>query len=283
VVLVAVEIYRRIVLPGQWDLAELGSIAQFVLVLLIASIPVALPAVMSVTMAIGAYALSRQKAILSRLSAIEELAGVDILCSDKTGTLTMNQLTVEAPIPFGGAAAADVLLAAALATRKSSDDPIDLAVFHALKTPSTLDGFRQTAFVPFDPVNKRTEATVVDAQGKVQHYAKGAPQVIADLAKLDPIDARPLPGRGQLARRPRLAGAGRCPPRRRCALADRRPDLADGSAASRCQVDDRGDPEARPRRQDGDRRRRRDRRSDRPAARPRRSSSGSERHLQARR
>jgi H+-transporting ATPase len=98
----------------------------------------------------------------------------------------MNQLTVEAPIPFGGAAAADVVLAAALATRKSSDDPIDLAVFHALKTPSTLDGFRQTAFVPFDPVNKRTEATVVDAQGKEHHYAKGAPQVIADLAKLDP-------------------------------------------------------------------------------------------------
>jgi H+-transporting ATPase len=186
VVLVAVEIYRRIVLPGQWDLAELGSIAQFVLVLLIASIPVALPAVMSVTMAIGAYALSRQKAILSRLSAIEELAGVDILCSDKTGTLTMNQLTVEAPIPFGGAAAADVVLAAALATRKSSDDPIDLAIFHALKAPSAVDGYRQTAFVPFDPVNKRTEATVVDAQGGVHHYAKGAPQVIADLAKLDP-------------------------------------------------------------------------------------------------
>ena len=71
------------------------------LILLVASIPVALPAVMSVTMAIGAYALSRQKAILSRLSAIEELAGVDVLCSDKTGTLTLNQLTVDADIPFG--------------------------------------------------------------------------------------------------------------------------------------------------------------------------------------
>ena len=79
VVLVGVEVYRRIVLPGSWDWATVGSIAQFVLVLLVASIPVALPAVMTVTMAIGAYALSRQKAILSRLSAIEELAGVDVL------------------------------------------------------------------------------------------------------------------------------------------------------------------------------------------------------------
>jgi H+-transporting ATPase len=186
VVLVTVEIYRRIVLPGDWDWADLGSIAQFVLVLLIASIPVALPAVMSVTMAIGAYALSRQKAILSRLSAIEELAGVDVLCSDKTGTLTMNKLTVDAPIPFGGSKPDDVLLAAALASRKSSDDPIDLAVLGAVGTPAVLDGFRQTAFVPFDPVNKRTEATVIDAQGREHNYAKGAPQVIASLARLDP-------------------------------------------------------------------------------------------------
>jgi H+-transporting ATPase len=183
IVLVSVEVYRRMVMFGHWDWAELGSIAQFVLVLLIAAIPVALPAVMSVTMAIGAYALSRQKAILSRLSAIEELAGVDVLCSDKTGTLTLNRLTVEAPIPFGTSKSADVLLAAALATRTSSDDPIDRAVLQAQKSP--LEGFRQTAFIPFDPVSKRTEATVVDAQGREQRYAKGAPQVIAALAKLD--------------------------------------------------------------------------------------------------
>jgi H+-transporting ATPase len=184
-VLVAVEVYRKIVIAPSWDLSVVGSIAQFVLILLVASIPVALPAVMSVTMAIGAYALSKQKAILSRLSAIEELAGVDVLCSDKTGTLTLNELTVDSEIPFGNFKPADVLNGAALATQTSSEDPIDLAVLHALKDKSALAGIKQTAFVPFDPVNKRTQATVTDAKGETRHYAKGAPQVIVALAKID--------------------------------------------------------------------------------------------------
>ena len=184
-VLVGVEVYRRIVVADVWDWSTVGSISQFVLILLVASIPVALPAVMSVTMAIGAYALSRQKAILSRLSAIEELAGVDVLCSDKTGTLTLNQLTVDAAIPFGATKPDDVMTAAALATQTSSDDPIDLAVLRALKDRSGLANVNQTAFVPFDPVNKRTVATVVDAQGHSRLYAKGAPQVIAALANPD--------------------------------------------------------------------------------------------------
>ena len=184
-ILVGVEVYRHIVVADAWDWSTVGSIAQFVLILLVASIPVALPAVMSVTMAIGAYALSKQRAILSRLSAIEELAGVDVLCSDKTGTLTLNQLTLDATIPFGSAKPEDVLTAAALATQTSSQDPIDLAVLRALKDRSSIEGSRQTAFVPFDPVNKRTVATVVDAQGQTHHYAKGAPQVIAALANPD--------------------------------------------------------------------------------------------------
>ena len=82
---------------------------QFVLVLLVASVPVAMPAVMSVTMALGALALSKHKAIVSRLSAIDELAGVDVLCSDKTGTLTMNRLTLDQPIPYGSAQPDDVV------------------------------------------------------------------------------------------------------------------------------------------------------------------------------
>ncbi len=185
-VLIGVEVYRQIIVPASWDWSAIGSITQFVLILLVASIPVALPAVMSVTMAIGAYALSREKAILSRLSAIEELAGVDVLCSDKTGTLTLNVLTVDSIIPFGTVKSGEVTLGAALATQASSEDPIDRAVLHALKDHSALQAFKQTSFVPFDPVNKRTVATVVDAAGKTHRYAKGAPQVIAALAALDP-------------------------------------------------------------------------------------------------
>jgi len=183
-VLVAVQCYR-LAMADDWSWSEFGRVAQYVLVLLIASIPVALPAVMSVTMAIGAYALSLQKAIVSRLSAIEELAGVDILCSDKTGTLTMNQLTVQAGIPFGSAKADDVLRGAALATQRSSQDAIDVAILKASEGHDDLKGIKQTAFVPFDPVNKRTISTVADQAGEIRHYAKGAPQAIASLAAPD--------------------------------------------------------------------------------------------------
>ena len=207
--LVGVEVYRRIVVADSWDWTAIGSIAQFVLILLVASIPVALPAVMSVTMAIGAYALSRQKAILSRLSAIEELAGVDVLCSDKTGTLTLNQLTVDSVIPFGAAKSDDVTMGAALATQASSEDPIDLAVLHALKDRSALEKFKQTKFVPFDPVNKRTVATVVDAAGS--HRAIRQRRAAGDRRACQARSghAGALPGDRQRTRQPRLSGARR--------------------------------------------------------------------------
>ena len=185
--LIGFQVYRDVVVADVWGWATVGAIAQFVLVLLIASVPVAMPAVMSVTMALGALALSKQKAIVSRLSAIEELAGVDVLCSDKTGTLTMNQLKLDAPIPYGSAKPEDVVFAAALASQRSSEDAIDVAVFQGLTDPKALDTITQTAFVPFDPVNKKTVATVTDAQGRTFHYAKGAPQAIAELCKLDPV------------------------------------------------------------------------------------------------
>ena len=185
VVLVGVQVYRTMVLPGHWSWEQAGQIAQFVLVLLVASVPVALPAVMSVTLALGALALSKQKAIVSRLSAIDELAGVDILCSDKTGTLTQNKLTLSAPIPFGGTKPDDIVMGAALATKAGSEDAIDEAVLKAVPDQKALAGYKQTNLVPFDPVNKRTMTTVVDPQGKAWRYAKGAPQAISALSKLD--------------------------------------------------------------------------------------------------
>jgi len=187
VILVGFQVYRDVVVADVWGWDTVGAIAQFVLVLLIASVPVAMPAVMSVTMALGALALSKEKAIVSRLSAIEELAGVDVLCSDKTGTLTMNQLKLDAPIPYGTAQPQDVVFAAALASQRNSEDAIDQAVIHALADPKSLDTVTQTKFIPFDPVNKKTEATVTDAQGRAFQYAKGAPQAIADLCHLDPV------------------------------------------------------------------------------------------------
>ena len=156
----------------------------FALILTVAAIPVALPAVLSVTMAVGAEKLARLKAIVSRLVAIEELAGIDVLCADKTGTLTQNRLTLGEPVVIRAADADDLLLAAALASRAEGGDAIDQAVMHGLDRPARLATYRVTAFQPFDPVSKRTEATIVH-EGATAWYTKGAPQVILALAQPD--------------------------------------------------------------------------------------------------
>lgn len=182
-VMVAVSVYRDIVVVDTWDLADALGILQFVLVLLVASIPVAMPTVFSITMALGALALSKEKAIVSKLSAIEDMAGVDILCSDKTGTLTKNQLSLGEPILLAAADPQDCILAAALASHAEDRDAIDTAVIDALEDPTALQAWKQTKFVPFDPVTKHTEAMLTDASGKSVTVAKGAPQAIVDLAK----------------------------------------------------------------------------------------------------
>ncbi len=181
-ILIYAQVHRFIVSPEGWAWSDAGQIVQIVLVLLVASVPVATPAVMSVTMALGALALSKHKAIVSRLSAIEELAGVDVLCSDKTGTLTLNKLTLQPPIPFGDAAPDAIILGAACATQRQSDDAIDVAVLSALPDKAALDALKPVDFTPFDPVNKKTIGVVEDASGTRTAYAKGAPQVIAALA-----------------------------------------------------------------------------------------------------
>lgn len=161
------------------------ELIQFVLILVIASIPVAMPAVLSVTMALGALLLSKKKAIVSRLQAIEELAGVDILCTDKTGTLTKNILTLDKPCLFNSTSDDECILAGALASKEEDNDPIDLAIINSLKDKSVLSSYKRTHFVPFDPVSKRTESTMVDKSGTERNYSKGAPQVIVGLCGLD--------------------------------------------------------------------------------------------------
>ena len=155
---------------------------QFALVLTVAAIPVAMPTVLSVTMAVGARLLAKKEAIVTRLSAIEELAGVDILCSDKTGTLTQNKLTLGDPFSVNDIPADQVILNAALASRVDDKDTIDLAVLGGLKNDQSLKGYEIIHFQPFDPVHKRTEATVKDADGNEFKVAKGAPQVILELS-----------------------------------------------------------------------------------------------------
>jgi H+-transporting ATPase len=155
---------------------------EFCLVLLVAAIPVAMPTVLSVTMAVGARLLAKKEAIVTRLSAIEELAGVDVLCSDKTGTLTQNKLTLGDPFTVDDVAPDKVILWAALASRAEDKDTIDLAVIGGVKDDKELKGCQVLHFMPFDPVHKRTEATVKGADGKQFFVAKGAPQVILQMA-----------------------------------------------------------------------------------------------------
>jgi H+-transporting ATPase len=155
---------------------------EFCLVLLVAAIPVAMPTVLLVTMAVGARLLAKKEAIVTRLSAIEELAGVDVLCSDKTGTLTQNKLTLGDPFCIDGIAAANVVLWAALASRAEDKDTIDLAVIGGVKDDKELKSCQVLHFMPFDPVHKRTEATVKGPDGKQFFVAKGAPQVILQMA-----------------------------------------------------------------------------------------------------
>jgi H+-transporting ATPase len=155
---------------------------QFALILTVAAIPVAMPTVLSVTMAVGAKLLAKKQAIVSRMASIEEMAGMDMLCSDKTGTLTQNKLTLGEPATVAGVDADEVILSAALASRAEDQDPIDLAVLSGLKDGQSTAGYTVTHFQPFDPVSKRTEASVRAADGELFKVSKGAPQVIMALA-----------------------------------------------------------------------------------------------------
>ena len=163
------------------------DILGFSLVLTIASIPVAQPAVLSVTMTVGAKALATKKAIVSKLTAIEEMAGMDVLFSDKTGTLTKNKITIAEIAPYNKFVNDDVLFYTALASLKQDQDPIDQAILNMIEESETLSNnmkkYKTLKFNPFDPVCKSTEATI-EYENKYSFKAsKGAPQVILSLIK----------------------------------------------------------------------------------------------------
>ena len=160
---------------------KLLEVLQFALVLTIAAVPVAMPAVLSVTMALGARALVLKQAIVTRLTSIEELAGVDILCSDKTGTLTQSKLTMGDPFILDDITPEEIIMSAALASRSEDQDIIDMAVLGGIKDARQLKSYDLVHFQPFDPVHKRTEATVKGSDGQDFKVSKGAPQVILAL------------------------------------------------------------------------------------------------------
>ena len=181
-IILAVALVAVIVTVALFRHDPILSTLEFALVLLVAAIPVAMPTVLSVTMAVGARLLAKKQAIVTKLSAIEELAGVDVLCSDKTGTLTQNKLTLGDPFCVNNIPPDQVILWAALASRAEDKDTIDLAVIGGVKDDKALKGYQVLHFVPFDPVHKRTEATVKGSDGKQFKVAKGAPQVILQMA-----------------------------------------------------------------------------------------------------
>lgn len=162
----------------------LTELLVFSLVLTISAIPVAMPAVLTVTMAIGAVALAKKQAIVSRLDAIEELAGMDILCSDKTGTLTQNRMSIAPAYCAEGFNEDDLFYYAVLASQEENHDPIEKPIFEALNQRGLRPRLKQLKlkkFLPFDPVGKRTEAILQTEEGSEIIVTKGAPQVIIEI------------------------------------------------------------------------------------------------------
>ncbi|KAK9054637.1 hypothetical protein SSX86_025716 [Deinandra increscens subsp. villosa] len=158
------------------------------LVLLIGGIPIAMPTVLSVTMAIGSHKLSQQGAITKRMTAIEEMAGMDVLCSDKTGTLTLNKLTVDKTLIEVFVKDMDkdtVILMGARASRVENQDAIDACIVGMLADPKEARaGINEVHFLPFNPVDKRTAITYIDQSGDWHRVSKGAPEQIVELCNL---------------------------------------------------------------------------------------------------
>jgi H+-transporting ATPase len=183
-IFIAVILVLLIFIIGIFRHENILQILQFALVLSVASIPVALPAVLSVTLAVGAIALAKRNAIVSKLTSIEEMAGMDILCSDKTGTITTNRIVVTETVPMGSYTETDIIRYACMASKKENQDVIDNAIFKKAEEFDTLKNVQSQYsvlnFKPFDPVSKRTEADIEYSQKKLK-VSKGATQAILSL------------------------------------------------------------------------------------------------------
>ena len=180
------------------------------LVLLMSAVPVALPVMFTVSMAVGSKELAKRGVLVTRLSAAEDAATMDVLCVDKTGTITMNQLAVTGVIPLEHATEADVLFAGALASQEANQDPIDLAFLAAAKERHVFDGLpavTPVSFAPFDAKNRRTEA-VVEQNGQRLRVMKGAVRTIAEACGLAAPGDRGAGGARQRVGREGLSDAG---------------------------------------------------------------------------
>jgi H+-transporting ATPase len=177
--------------------APLLEMVPLMLVLLMSAVPVALPVMFTVSMAVGSKELARRGVLVTRLSASEDAATMDVLCVDKTGTITMNQLAVTGVIPLEHATESDVLFAGALASQEANQDPIDLAFLAAAKEHHVFDSVpavTPVSFAPFDAKNRRTEA-VVEQNGQRLRVMKGAVRTVAQACGLQPSAIEELEAR----------------------------------------------------------------------------------------
>ena len=186
----------------------LVEMVPLVLVLLMSAVPVALPVMFTVSMAVGSKELAKRGVLVTRLSAAEDAATMDVLCVDKTGTITMNRLTVTDVIPIEQASESDVLLAGALASQAANQDPIDLAFLAAAEDRhifgEKMPAITPVSFAPFDAKTRRTEA-VVEQNGKRLRVMKGAVRTIAQVCGLEPQAIKALEDRvGEAA--PKVTG-----------------------------------------------------------------------------
>ncbi|MGA8042101.1 MAG: HAD-IC family P-type ATPase, partial [Terracidiphilus sp.] len=162
-----------------------GDVLPFALILLVASVPVALPATFTVATAVGAQELSHSAVLVTRLSALGEAGAIDLLCTDKTGTITQNRLAVSTVSPAGSRSADEVLRLAALASDAATQDPIDLAILELARKKNLLaSNPERVQFVPFDPATKRSEAVYTQSHGRLR-VVKGAASALLEMARAD--------------------------------------------------------------------------------------------------